>query len=39
MHSEVRNTLEIVVGNFKGRDHLADTSLDGRIIFKQIIKK
>jgi hypothetical protein len=34
MHGEVRNTLEIVAGNCKGRDHLADTAIDGRIIFK-----
>jgi hypothetical protein len=36
---EMRNAYNILVKNLKGRDHLQDTGIDGRIIREWIIEK
>jgi hypothetical protein len=33
---EVRKSYDILIGNLKGRDHLGDLNVDGRIILKWI---
>jgi hypothetical protein len=35
----MRDSYRILVGNLKGRDHLGDLGIDGRIILKWILKK
>jgi hypothetical protein len=39
MHEDIRNTSKMLVENFKGREHLVDSGLDGSLIFKWIIMK
>jgi hypothetical protein len=36
---EMRNAFKILVDNLKGRDHLEDLAVDGRIILKWILNK
>jgi hypothetical protein len=36
---EMRNAHSILVGNLKGRDHLKDLDVDGRIILEWILGK
>jgi hypothetical protein len=36
---EMRNAYNILVGKLKGRDHLEDTDIDGKIILEWILRK
>jgi hypothetical protein len=36
---DIRNGYKITAGKLKGRDHLADIGIDGRIILKYILMK
>jgi hypothetical protein len=36
---EIRNGNKILIGNLKGRDHLEDLDVDGKIILEYILWK
>jgi hypothetical protein len=36
---ELKNSYSILIGNLKGKDHLKDITVDGRIIVKRILRK
>jgi hypothetical protein len=39
MYGEMRNTCKIFVGKLKGRDHLEDLVINGKIMSKWILGK
>jgi hypothetical protein len=39
MHGDMRSACDIWSENLKGRDHLEDIGIDGRIILEYILRK